>query len=98
MKIISSSSKPAIFLASTDSVLQKTLPKKILMKKMIHLSRGQEGDMEKIKTQLQELGYSRESSVYTPGEYAIRGGIIDVFPAGLDFPVRLEFFGNILDS
>ena len=54
--------------------------------------------MEEIKNSLNQLGYLREISVYSPGEYSVRGGIIDIFPTGLDFPVRLEFFGNILEK
>jgi len=43
---------------------------------------------------LEHNGYSRSSTVREPGEYAVRGGILDLFPAGLDQPVRFDFFGD----
>jgi len=43
-------------------------------------------------------GYTRSSTVREPGEYAVRGGILDLFPAGLDQPVRFDFFGDSLES
>ncbi|PQM63831.1 MAG: transcription-repair coupling factor [Rhodobacteraceae bacterium] len=94
----SSSQKPKIFLASSDSILQKTLPKDFLLKGVLELSIGKNCDMDEIKVSLVQLGYLRETSVYSPGEYSVRGGIVDIFPAGLDFPVRLEFFGNVLEK
>ena len=47
---------------------------------------------------LEHNGYQRASTVRESGEYAIRGGILDLFPAGLDQPVRLDFFGDTLES
>ena len=43
-------------------------------------------------------GFLRASTVREPGEYAVRGGIIDLYPAGLADPVRLDFFGDTLES
>ncbi|MDW3543864.1 hypothetical protein NQ420_27725, partial [Escherichia coli] len=47
---------------------------------------------------LEHNGYTRSSTVREPGEYAVRGGILDLFPAGLDQPVRFDFFGDSLES
>ncbi len=98
LNTLSSSQRPKIFLASSDSILQKTLPRDLLLEGVLELSIGKNCDMKEIKNSLVQLGYLRETSVYSPGEYSLRGGIIDIFPAGLDFPVRLEFFGNILEK
>jgi transcription-repair coupling factor (superfamily II helicase) len=43
-------------------------------------------------------GYTRASTVREPGEYAVRGGILDLFPPGMDVPVRLDFFGDALET
>ena len=47
---------------------------------------------------LEHNGYNRSSTVRDPGDFAVRGGIIDMFPAGVDQPVRLDFFGDRLKS
>ena len=47
---------------------------------------------------LSDNGYTRTNTVYQPGEYAIRGGIIDVYPLSASLPVRLDFFGNELET
>ena len=43
-------------------------------------------------------GFSRVGTVVDPGDFAVRGGIIDIFPPGADNPVRLDFFGDTLES
>ena len=52
----------------------------------------------RIVSWLEHNGYNRSSTVREPGEYAVRGGILDLFPAGLDQPVRFDFFGDSLES
>ena len=54
--------------------------------------------MDSIVAWLEHHGYNRASTVREPGEYAVRGGILDLFPAGLDQPVRFDFFGDQLES
>ena len=54
--------------------------------------------MDSIIGWLEHNGYNRSSTVREPGEYAVRGGILDLFPAGLDQPVRFDFFGDSLES
>src|SRR5437762_4465311 len=54
--------------------------------------------MDSIVSWLEHNGYNRSSTVREPGEYAVRGGILDLFPAGLDQPVRFDFFGDSLES
>ena len=43
-------------------------------------------------------GFIRASTVREPGEYAVRGGILDLYPPGMDMPVRLDFFGDALET
>ncbi len=54
--------------------------------------------MDSIVSWLEHNGYNRSSTVREPGEYAVRGGILDLFPAGLDQPVRFDYFGDSLES
>lgn len=55
-------------------------------------------DLEKPNHQLITMGYRREQLVASPGEFSVRGGIIDVFPLGEEYPIRLELFGDDIDS
>ena len=54
--------------------------------------------MQSVTRWLELNGYTRASTVREPGDYAIRGGILDLFPPGLDEPVRLDFFGDTLET
>ncbi len=75
------------------------LPDKDLYQKC-HLtySVGDEIDPKKLVEDLYHIGYTKESIVTKTGEFSVRGFIIDVFPLGCDHPVRLEFFGDTIDS
>ena len=64
----------------------------------VRLTPGQEYDFEELVTDLAAAAYSRVDMVTRRGEFAVRGGIIDVFPPTEDHPVRLEFFGDELDE
>src|SRR5690606_7826312 len=55
-------------------------------------------DMKSIVSWLEPNGFLRASTVREPGEYAVRGGILDLFAPGTVLPVRLDFFGNTLES
>ena len=54
--------------------------------------------MERVASWLELNGYVRASTVREPGEYAVRGGILDLFPPGMAEPVRLDFFGDQLET
>src|SRR5260370_731028 len=62
------------------------------------LAPGHVVPMDSIVSWLEHNGYGGSSTVREPGEYAVRGGILDLFPAGLDQPVRFDFFGDTLES
>ncbi|MEM6905476.1 MAG: CarD family transcriptional regulator, partial [Pseudomonadota bacterium] len=55
-------------------------------------------DVEALVAWLSDMGFSRASTVVEPGDFAVRGGIIDIFPPGQRHPVRLDFFGDVLES
>ena len=64
----------------------------------LRLVRGAELDREGFLEALVELGYRRQETVTIPGEFAARGGIVDVFPPASDRPLRLDFLGDELES
>lgn len=65
---------------------------------MVTFAAGQELDFDGLAVQLAIHGFERQDYVSNPGEFSVRGGIIDIFPAGWDNPLRLEFWGNTVES
>ncbi len=87
-----------IVIASADAISEKLISAKEFQKRSILISKGDEVDPQKLREELAGQGYEPVNFVDRPGEFAVRGGIVDVFPFAGDFPVRLEFFGNEVDS
>ncbi len=59
---------------------------------------GKDYDMANLQTQLHQMGYGHEQLVARPGDYAIRGSIMDIYPLDADYPVRIDFFDTEVDS
>ncbi|XGC80847.1 transcription-repair coupling factor [Bdellovibrio bacteriovorus] len=86
-----------IFISYSDALMQKTLPVKILKDYSRILKSGDELP-EDIAEFLNSLGYSSAPMVEDKGQYALRGGIVDIFPPSEDMPVRLDLFGDQIES
>ena len=69
-----------------------------LKKQRIVLAGGDVVDLTGLEKNLTEMGYERESQVEGPGQYAVRGGIVDIFPLTEELPVRIELWGDEIDS
>ena len=82
------------------SGIQKLLvPATVWKKSSIELAIGSEIEsMDAFVEQLVELGYRRENMVATPGEFALRGSIVDIYPLDQEYPLRLDFFDTEVDS
>ena len=65
---------------------------------IIELKRGERIGFEELVRTIALGGFEKKDIVESLGDYAVRGGIIDIFPAGLDNPIRIEFFGDEIDS
>ena len=89
---------PAVVLTTTNAVVQRVPPKESVTQSSFHAAPGQILDLEALTVFLARNGYSRSSTVREPGEFAIRGGIVDLFPPGQPQPVRLDMFGDTLES
>ena len=87
-----------ILVASAESLYERIPPPGVLEKTAPVVRLGQEIRPESLVEQLVELGFSVEEYVGEPGELAFRGGIIDLFPFAGDYPVRIEFFGDEIES
>jgi transcription-repair coupling factor (superfamily II helicase) len=79
-------------------VLQRVPPRAFLKAGLKTLAAGQRLDRNELLTRLSLAGYTRTGSVMEPGEYAVRGGIVDLFPPGRSSPIRLDFFGDTIES
>ncbi len=86
-----------IFISSSDALMQKTLPPKILKEFSRSLKSGDEFP-EDIAGYLNALGYTSAPMVEDKGQYALRGGIVDIFPPTEKMPVRLDLFGDQIES
>ena len=91
-------SKDALILTTVNAVTQKVPPIQFFRKSFFKIRVGESIPMEKLKIHLVEIGYEQASSVMQKCEFAMRGGIIDIFPANEDNPVRLDFFGDTIDQ
>ncbi len=90
--------KPQIVVAPLAALRQYVMPPGRFAAETLTLATGTEPGWDAIQARLYRLGYARVDVVSAAGEYAVRGGILDVFPATTDRPVRLEFFGDQLES
>ena len=92
------SKKPAIVLTTMSAVLQRVPSRAFVKGTVLRLRPGGVVDMNDVVERLETSGYLRTGNVVDAGEYAVRGGILDLFPAGHGQPVRLDFFGDTLES
>ena len=81
-----------------DALAEKVVSGKELSTHTLKLEVGQHISVETIMDKLSELGFVREDYVYEPGQFALRGSIVDVFSYSSEYPYRIDFFGNEIDS
>ncbi len=96
--LVAAPEMPPIVVASARAFLQKTLPKRRFIAATRVLRAGQSLDLEKTLGGWQEIGYDPVSVVEAPGQFSRRGGIIDIFPIAAPYPVRIELFGDEVDT
>ena len=92
------SGKTQIQIMSWESMSQRTIPPAVLKKACFTLNIGEVYQIEALEAKLAQSGYSRCSMVEGPGQFAVRGGILDVFSPAAERPFRAEFFGDELDT
>lgn len=90
--------RPSVLLTTVNAVLQRVPAKELIALQALSAAPGNVLGMESIVRWLELNGFTRASTVREPGEYAVRGGILDLYPPGMDMPVRLDFFGDALES
>ncbi|MDX1638225.1 MAG: transcription-repair coupling factor [Balneolaceae bacterium] len=87
-----------VTITSSSALFEKIASPETFSRASISISRGDEVIFEQLKEELVTQEYRHVKFVDEPGEFASRGGIVDIFPYSGEYPVRLEFFGNEVDS
>ena len=95
---INSRKKPAVIVTYPDALFEKVVTKKELDKNTLKVTVGDKISIDFINEVLFEYEFKRVDFITEPGEFSVRGGIIDVFSYSNDNPYRIEFFGNEVDS
>ncbi len=96
--VLGARKEAAVVLTTVAAILQRLPPREALRRSLRPLASGQRVDMNQLIERLSAAGFQRTGTVMEPGEFAVRGGILDVFPPGRINPVRLDFFGDTLES
>ena len=87
-----------VVVASADAVLEACIPPGKLAEAALTLETGKEYDLRALAERLTRAGYSRAVQVEGPGQFAVRGDLLDLYPPQLGAPVRAEFFGDEIDT
>ena len=95
---INSRKKPAIIVTYPTALFEKVVTKKELEKNTLHVKVGENLSLDFVNEVLFEYKFKRVDFVTEPGDFSVRGGIIDVFSFSNDEPFRIEFFGDEIDS
>lgn len=95
---INSRKKPAIIVSYAEALFEKVVTRKELDKNTLKVAVGDQVSIDFINEVLFEYDFRRVDFVTEPGEFSVRGGIVDVFSFSNDNPYRIEFFGNEVDS
>tara|TARA_R110000868_G_scaffold293209_1_gene553697 strand:- start:3578 stop:7069 length:3492 start_codon:yes stop_codon:yes gene_type:complete len=90
--------KPFILLTTINAALQRVPPRSMVAQSAWSAHVGNVINLDVLTAYLVANGYSRTGTVREPGEFALRGGIVDIFPSGFDEPIRLDMFGDALDA
>ena len=87
-----------ILLLPASTALYRMAPPAWLAARTFFIKQGERLDADKMKAQMATAGYAHVTQVVSPGEYSVRGGLIDLFPMGSPLPYRLDLFGDEVES
>ena len=85
-------------LTTADALLDGLPPMKKLAKYKVQIAVGDILDFTELQEELVSMGYEREAEIAGPGQFAVRGGILDLYPLTEEFPIRVELWGDEVDS
>lgn len=90
--------RPLFVVATVRAVMQRTMPPTVLSGSVLHVAEGAAVPLSGLTARCGRLGYERTDMVQAPGHFSVRGGIVDVYPHGMEQPCRIEFFGDEVES
>ena len=87
-----------VLIAPLTTALYRMLPRTFLAAHTFFLKQGEKLDLAKLRSQLTLAGYTHVTQVFSPGEYSVRGGLIDLYPMGSPLPYRIDLLDNEVDT
>jgi transcription-repair coupling factor (superfamily II helicase) len=90
--------KPITVVTTFDSLMTPMIPLEVLKKNILEISHGSIVEEKAIALKLSSMGYRKVATVEEAGQFAIRGGIVDIFDLTMENPIRLELWGDEVDS
>ena len=90
--------RPRVVLTTVNAAVQRVPPRTMLTDATLPLVAGASLDIETLLGYLERNGFVRTGTVMEAGDYAVRGGIVDIFPPNAERPVRLDFFGDVIET
>lgn len=87
-----------VLITPVTTALYRMLPREFLAAHTFFLKQKEEFDVPSLRSQLTLAGYSHVTQVFSPGEYSVRGGLIDLFPMGSPLPYRIDLLDNQIDT
>ena len=91
-------SSPLYIVSEPSAIAELVVSKKVLDERSISLKVGQTIDVTQLRHEMRDFGFTEVDYVYEPGQYAARGSIVDVFSYSSEYPYRIDFFGDEIDS
>ncbi len=98
LNLLASKTKSLVIISYPEALAEKVISKKNLSQKTFIVKKSETLSIEFIQEMLEEYHFEQADFVYEPGQYAIRGSIVDVFSFSSDYPYRLDFFGDTIES
>lgn len=98
LNFLASGKRKGIIVTYPESVMEKVISRRNLKKNTFQISKGDKLSLEFLEEMLHEYNFERVDFVYEPGQYSVRGSIVDIFSYSADFPYRVDFFSEEVDS
>ena len=95
---LSTNGSPCFIVTHPEALAELVISKKKMDERSIHLHVGDMHDTTELEQQLWDLGFNEVDYVYEPGQFAMRGSILDIFSYSNEYPFRIDFFGDEIDS
>jgi transcription-repair coupling factor (superfamily II helicase) len=98
LNFLASGKRKGIIVTYPESAMEKVISRRNLKKNTFQISKGDRLSLEFLEEMLREYNFERVDFVYEPGQYSVRGSIVDIFSYSADFPYRIDFFSDEVDS